>query len=169
MTSMTVDGLLTMLDYTYWARDRILDTASQLSPEEFTRDAGLDHRSVRQALVHTAATETYIRGRATGTQPEATIDPDADYTVESLREAWGREETALRNLLASLTDEELDNSFDYEYAGKTYKSEPVWQLIYQLTVHGTQHRSEVAMVLTQLGHSPGNIDFLTYTWKLAGN
>jgi uncharacterized damage-inducible protein DinB len=28
--------------------------------------------------------------------------------------------------------------------------------------HGTQHRSEVAAMLTEAGHSPGDIDMLFY-------
>jgi uncharacterized damage-inducible protein DinB len=32
----------------------------------------------------------------------------------------------------------------------------------QLLFHGMQHRAEMAQMLTEFGHSPGNIDYLIY-------
>jgi len=37
-----------------------------------------------------------------------------------------------------------------------------WHLMVHLVNHGTQHRSEAAVMLTDFGHSPGDIDFLFF-------
>jgi uncharacterized damage-inducible protein DinB len=34
-----------------------------------------------------------------------------------------------------------------------------WQGILQCANHGTQHRSEIAAMLTEAGHSPGDLDY----------
>jgi uncharacterized damage-inducible protein DinB len=39
---------------------------------------------------------------------------------------------------------------------------PLWQQMVHQVNHGTQHRSEVAMILTRCGYSPGWLDFLYY-------
>jgi hypothetical protein len=40
-----------------------------------------------------------------------------------------------------------------------------WHTHYQMLQHGMQHRSELAQVLTEHGYSPGNIDFIIYTFS----
>jgi uncharacterized damage-inducible protein DinB len=39
---------------------------------------------------------------------------------------------------------------------------PLWQQMVHQVNHGTQHRSEAAVMLTQFGHSPGWLDFLYF-------
>ncbi len=34
----------------------------------------------------------------------------------------------------------------------------------QVLAHGIHHRGEVAMALTMLGHSPGDIDYIFFTF-----
>ena len=39
---------------------------------------------------------------------------------------------------------------------------PLWQQLAHLANHSTQHRSEVAEMLTQMGRSPGDLDLMQY-------
>jgi uncharacterized damage-inducible protein DinB len=38
----------------------------------------------------------------------------------------------------------------------------VWHVLLHVLNHNTQHRAEAAAMLTDLGHSPGDIDMLIY-------
>lgn len=39
-----------------------------------------------------------------------------------------------------------------------------WHMLSHLLMHSMQHRSEAAVLLTQYGRSPGDIDFLFFTF-----
>ena len=54
---MNLQELRTLLDYHYWARDRVLDAAEQLTPDQLTRNLGSSFGSVRDTLAHTYAAE----------------------------------------------------------------------------------------------------------------
>ena len=43
---MTSNDVQILIDYNYWARDRLLEAVAQLSQEQFTRDLGSSFRSV---------------------------------------------------------------------------------------------------------------------------
>ena len=49
---MNLEELRVLVDYHYWARDRVLDAAAALTPDQFTRDMGSSFRSIRDTLVH---------------------------------------------------------------------------------------------------------------------
>ncbi|MGZ9221207.1 MAG: DinB family protein [Anaerolineales bacterium] len=38
----------------------------------------------------------------------------------------------------------------------------LWHAMAHLVNHGTQHRSEAAAMLTDFGHSPGDVDMLYF-------
>ncbi|MGH2491533.1 MAG: DinB family protein, partial [Candidatus Limnocylindria bacterium] len=42
------------------------------------------------------------------------------------------------------------------------KQLPLWYFLVHMVTHSQQHRSESAQLLTQLGRSPGDVDFLDY-------
>ena len=44
---MTLQDIRTLLDYHYWARDRMLAALDLLTPEQFTRDLGGSVKSIR--------------------------------------------------------------------------------------------------------------------------
>jgi uncharacterized damage-inducible protein DinB len=49
---MTKDDIQLLYEYDRWANNRVLQKASELSDEQFTRDLGGSFRSVRDTLVH---------------------------------------------------------------------------------------------------------------------
>jgi uncharacterized damage-inducible protein DinB len=155
------DLVLSLLDYSYWGRDRILDAAASLTKQQYTQAAGLDHDSISKTLAHTLAAEALWRLRLGGVGDALLPEIDAA-TPDALRVMWQAEERALGLLLKRVTDTTLDRPVEYVTSQGSRRSEPVWQVLVQLVNHGTQHRSEVALVLTRLGHSPGFLDFIVF-------
>jgi len=49
---MTTTELATLLDYHYWARDRMLAAIQPLSTDQFTRELGSSFSSVRDTVSH---------------------------------------------------------------------------------------------------------------------
>ncbi len=60
--------------------------------------------------------------------------------------------------LAELTDDDLAAPFALGTRGAL----PLWELLVHLITHGTQHRSEAAILLTDAGHSPGDLDYFYF-------
>ncbi len=68
----------------------------------------------------------------------------------------------MRAFLAELGEEEVQRVVRYTNTrGQTYAA-PLWQMMGHLVNHGTQHRSEAAMILSRLGYSLGDLDMLIF-------
>ena len=69
--------------------------------------------------------------------------------------------------VGALTDTELARTIAYtNFQGERW-AYPLWQQMIHQVNHATQHRSEAAMLLTKLGHSPGWLDLL-YFYDVGG-
>jgi len=79
-------------------------------------------------------------------------------TVKALRARWDEETQALDAFLRTLADEDLRRPL----TAPSSPPETLGQQLLHLVLHGARHRSEVALLLTELGHSPGGMDFLPY-------
>jgi len=165
---MNVSDLMTLYDYNYWANRRILAAAAQLSPEEFVAPQNLSWGSIRDVLVHTLGAEWLWRIRCQEHRsPSTMLDPQQFPTVESIATRWAEEEKAMRAYLASLTEDDLSQPLAYvTTAGRPFSS-TLWHILVHVVNHGTQHRAEIAQVLTQLGHSPGDLDMILYDREMA--
>jgi uncharacterized damage-inducible protein DinB len=84
--------------------------------------------------------------------------PDVFPTVDALRARWNEENQSLNAFLGTLSDEDLRRLM----TSPPNPPETLGQQLQHVVNHGTQHRSEVALLLTDLGQSPGFMDFLPY-------
>jgi uncharacterized damage-inducible protein DinB len=151
--------LATLFDYMYWANQRILETAARLTNAQFTLPSVIAGRDLRATLVHTLDTEWSWRLRLQGHPDAEKALSVSDYrNVAALADHWKRDEAEMREWVATLDDETLARSIDPDRNDR----HPLWFYLVHLVTHSHQHRSESAQLLTQLGRSPGDIDFLDY-------
>lgn len=155
--------ILMLFDYSAWANRRILDAAEGLSQAQFTALAGLDYGSLRGTLVHILSAQSIWRKRCQeGISPSNPLVEDAFPTLAVLRERWSEEERAMAAFLASLTDADLQRTIHYRTTKGAPYEDPLWQLLLHVINHGTQHRAEAAVMLTQQSRSPGNVDLIVF-------
>ena len=77
-------------------------------------------------------------------------------------------EATTEKYLAGLAAPDLQRVVAYEnFEGVTW-AYALWQHLLHRVNHATQHRSEAALMMTQVGVSPGWLDFLVYIDELAG-
>jgi uncharacterized damage-inducible protein DinB len=62
----------------------------------------------------------------------------------------------------SLDDEQLDDPMEVLDQRGVLHPMKRWLILQHVILHGMQHRSEAAMLLTRYGQSPGNLDFIFY-------
>ena len=159
--------IVTLYDYNYWATRRIVGAAANLTAEQFTAPTPLSWGSVRDVLTHVLGAEWVWRLRCQeGLAPAKLLNPTAFPTLDALLVRWGQEEAAMRAYVGNLADDALNSPITYRNtAGKAFEA-VLWQILLHVVNHGTQHRAEVAHVLTSMGHSPGDIDFIVYLREL---
>jgi uncharacterized damage-inducible protein DinB len=155
--------LLTLYAYNDWANGRILAAAALLTPEQFLAPTALSWGSVRDVLVHTYGAEWIWRRRVQfGESPNALPGPQAFPTYASLVEAWQTEAAAMHSYVVGLSDATTNATVVYHNTrGQPFEALR-WQILAHVVNHGTQHRAEVAHVLTGYGHSPGDMDLILF-------
>jgi uncharacterized damage-inducible protein DinB len=152
----------TLLDHLYWVRDRVLEAAASVDASVFTATDTVTHRDLRATLVHELDVQWSWRERLKGADWEewgedAELRGEDYPTVEAVAEHWQRDEAVMREWLAGLTDAALDAP-----PVRDEDRQPLWHYVMHLYAHGMQQFSEAAVLLTGLGHSPGDIGFLEF-------
>ena len=151
---MTLNELRVLLDYHYWARDRAVASAKQLTSEQYTRDMGNSFRSVRDTLVHIYAADRVWYARWLGESPRTLIDPESFPDVSSLVEAWEELERRCRSLLDDMGPDGPDRVMRYTLLSGQQSTGVFWQMLQHVVNHGSYHRGQLTTMLRQLGAPP---------------
>jgi uncharacterized damage-inducible protein DinB len=149
---MTREDAFNLVDYHYWARDRMLDAVEVLTPEQYSKDLASSFTSVRATLVHVYGAEWNWYLRWVGTSPtgfpDATLFPD----LATIRAAWREQEHKLRLLVSSLASaNELDRVLRYRTFNGEEMESAFSQMLQHVVNHATYHRGQVTTMLRQLG------------------
>jgi uncharacterized damage-inducible protein DinB len=160
---MNQKELLTLYDYNSWANGLILAAAEHVSQTQLLTSTSASFDTLLGTLVHTMSAEWMWRTRIQEGISPAAMHTAADFpTLERLRTFWHAEEERMRDFLATLSSDDLRTPVTYTNTRNQPFTNLRWELLLHVVLHGMQHRSETAAMLTEYGHSPGNIDFLRF-------
>jgi len=151
---MTRNDVLTLIDYHYWARDRLLDAVGSLSPEQFTKDLGNSFGSVRDTLAHIHAAEWIWLARWQGESPTSLPPADRFPDLASVRAGWREHEATLRAFFEGVDEAGLGRVVQYRMNNGMTGASPLWQMLQHVVNHATYHRGQVTTLLRQLGATP---------------
>jgi len=166
---MDLQDLRTMLDYHYWARDRLLAALDPLTPEQFDRDLGSSFKSIHDTVVHIYAAEWAWYMRWTGTSPTALLTPDQFPDVASIRAAWTENEARIRAFVDGLGEAGISRVIEYKLLSGQPGASPIWQMLQHVVNHASYHRGQVTTMLRQLGAKPAKpLDMIAYYRTHAG-
>lgn len=166
---MTRDDIQLLFDYNYWANRRLLATAAQAAPEQLTQTLPLPWGTILGTFGHILGAEWAWRQRChEGISPAALLDLDQFSTLDVLVQRWNQEEAAMRAYLATLDEAALHGPIHYKNTRGQAFTRTLWHLLAHVVNHGTQHRAEIAVFLTQFGHSPGDMDLSLFLTERAG-
>jgi uncharacterized damage-inducible protein DinB len=150
---MNMQELRTLLDYHYWARDRVLDAVAALTSEQLTRDMGGSFRSVRDTLVHLYGAEWVWCSRWNGESPTG-FPADSLADVAAIRARWVELESNVRAVLDRTGEQGLDRAIEYRMINGDARASIFWQMIQHVVNHASYHRGQVTTMLRQLGAAP---------------
>jgi uncharacterized damage-inducible protein DinB len=148
---MTTPQLETLVDYHYWARDRLLAAVEPLPPDHFTRDLGNSFASVRDTLSHLHAAEWVWLSRLNGASPTALLAHDRFADLAAVRSGWAETESGIRALVSGLDEATRERVLEYRLLNGQPGASRTWHILQHVVNHATYHRGQVTTMLRQLG------------------
>jgi len=166
---MTKDDIQLLFEFDRWANNRVLQAASTLSVEQFTRDLGGSLRSVRDTLVHIISAEWAWLTIWKEPSPTSAFvmdiwprlgnlfPPDAFPDVAAAQLRWAEIEREQIEFVNRVTNESLGRMLPVR---ETQIS--LAHLMQHLANHSTYHRGQVALMMRQLAAVPVATDFALF-------
>jgi uncharacterized damage-inducible protein DinB len=160
---MNLQELRTLVDYHYWARDRLLDAVDRLSSEQLNENLGNSFPTIRATLVHLYGAERIWCARWAGESPRSMPDLSEFPDLPSIHRAWADQERQIRALLERFGEEGVETVIEYRMANGQPQAQPFWQMLQHLVNHGSYHRGQITTMLRQLEQAPpASMDLIAF-------
>ena len=153
--------LVKLFEHNRWANLRAVEACAGLADAQLDATMPGTAGSVRHTLMHIAGAEQRYVMRLSGRQPTYG-ERDGWPGAEALRQALDASGRALIALAARADPDEVLHG---EYQGRPHAL-PAATVYVQAINHATEHRSQIATILTQQGVEPP--DFSGWAWEFAG-
>ena len=162
-----LEMIRSLFEYNEWANEQVLEAAARVDEEELTRKREVSFGSIEGILLHILGSHVSWLIKWTGETPRiAKVEPGR--VVEAIRESYASGHERLGKFVETLTEKQLNEVsrlMDPQDGEWRTWSRPFWQVMLSVGSHAMAHRAEAAMILSELGSSPGEIDYSYYCWR----
>ena len=157
----------TLYAYHWHTTQRLMACAAKLSEADYKEIPGYGRGSIHDLLLHILRADNGWRlGLETGKQ-QFPVSDDQFPNLKSLQVAFEVEQAAWQALLEGLSEEQIAGNISLTPMRGDDRTFSYWRILQHVVLHGMQHHSELAHLLTSKGQSPGDIDFIFYRWQVA--
>ena len=155
--------LLHLIDYHYWARDRMLAALDPLPQHLYEKPLGSSFPSIRETAVHVYSAEWVWLERWHGTSPTVPLKVEDFPDVGALRTAWSALEGKMRSYVAGLDGDRVSERVAYRNMAGVAAESSRWTMIQHVVNHASYHRGQVTTMLRQVGGTaPASQDLSSY-------
>ena len=144
--------------YDRWATEKVLDQLAGVDAELWGRDGVVGDRGLGSILVHMLGAHQRWRLAFEGSEESPSPEEEPLPSPDELIARWRAE----LDVTDAFLDEVTPGFLAYVRDGIT-----VSVMLQHLANHGTQHRGEAALLLTQAGRSPGELDLIFFAEDVA--
>ena len=155
---MDAIGLRELYDHHAWAMGKVLARASAVTPEQAAAKPWEGVPSLQDALAHIVSAEGYWLSNWRSRERYVRFRPES---VAAVARAWAALQAETRAFLAGLTDADLTRLLRLSEpigGGRDTLAAGVTHVL----LHAAQHRAEAAALLSEYGHSPGELDYIDF-------
>ena len=155
---MDVADVRFLFGYDRWATEKVLAALDGIDPEAWGTEGVVGDRGLGSILVHMLGAHMRWRNAFDGNEERPELEREPLPSPAEVVERWRTELDAFD----ALVDEITPGFLAYAHDGVA-----VQRMLVHLMNHGTQHRSEAALLMTQAGRSPGELDVMDFAEDVA--
>jgi uncharacterized damage-inducible protein DinB len=155
-------GLVELFRFNTWANLKLLDVCAALDDAQLDWTAPGTYGSIRDTLTHLSGSEGGYVYQLTGVRPPIPLREDEFLGFPALRERarWFGEQLARKAATVR-----QDDTFQSEWQGET-ETVNCLTVLTQALVHGVDHRSQIATILSQHGIALPDLDSWAYAEEM---
>jgi uncharacterized damage-inducible protein DinB len=147
------DDIRFLFGYDRWATERVLAALDGVPDAVWSTGDVVGDRGLGSILIHQLGASQRWRHAIQQLDERPRPEDEPLLSIDEIRRRWVAEWEAVDAWLPTMDDAFLAHVED---------GTAVWQMLAHVVNHGTQHRSEAAAILTDAGHSPGDLDMIDY-------
>ena len=151
-----------MFAYNLWANTQMVELCSTLTDEQLTVEVAGAYGRIKPTLVHLVGAEGFYVKRLTGDLP---WPEEVDWDAASMSDLLRMVQQSGERLIEIGSQVDPATHHDVDRRGEPYRFYN-WTVLLQALYHGIEHRTQIKILLTQLGVEHPELAAWDYTATL---